>query len=130
MIVLDTHIWFWWVAGEHERLSADLLDALANAPRVAVAAVSCLEVALAWQKGRLDLPLPLREWLLEALAGSQVELLPLTPAIASRAVELTDRHRDPFDRVIIATALELDGRLASVDRQFVSYPELAGRLLA
>ena len=34
------------------------------------------------------------------------------------------------DRMIIATALELDGQLASVDGQFPAYPELAGRLLA
>jgi PIN domain nuclease of toxin-antitoxin system len=59
-----------------------------------------------------------------------VELLPLTPAIAARAVELPDMHRDPFDRIIIATALEMDARLASVDGRFVSYTELAGRLIA
>lgn len=130
MIVLDTHIWFWWVSGQHERLSAALLESLATSPHVGVSAVSCAEVALAWRKGRLELPLPLRAWFLEALERSRVELLPLTPAIASRAVELTDRHRDPFDRIIISTALELDAQLASVDGQFSAYPELTGRLLA
>ena len=40
-----------------------------------------------------------------------------------------EHHRDPFDRIIIATALELDARLASVDGHFVSYTELAGRLI-
>ncbi len=40
-----------------------------------------------------------------------------------------EHHRDPFDRIIIATALELDARLASVDGYFVSYTELAGRLI-
>lgn len=130
MIVLDTHIWFWWVSGQHARLSAALLEAMATSPRVGVSAVSCAEVALAWRKGRLELPLPLRDWFLEALERSRVELLPLTPAIASRAVELTDQHRDPFDRIIISTALELDAQLASVDGQFSAYPELTGRLLA
>ena len=130
MIVLDTYIWYWWVSGQHERLSANLLEALATSPRIGVPAVSCVEVALAWRKGRLELPLPLRDWFLEALERSGVELLSLTPAIASRAVELSDQHRDPFDRIIISTALELDAQLASADGQFSSYPELAGRLLA
>ena len=130
MIVLDTHIWYWWASGQHERLTVSTLEALATAPRIGVSAVSCAEVALAWRKGRMELPLPLRAWFLEALERSRVELLALTPAIASRAVELTDIHRDPFDRIIIATALELDGQLASIDGHFPAYPELAGRLLA
>lgn len=130
MIVLDTHIWFWWVSGQHQRLSAGLLETLATAPRIGVSAVSCAEVALAWRKSRLELPMPLRDWFLEALGRSGVELLSLTPEIAARAVELSDRHRDPFDRIIIATALELGGQLASADGQFPAYPELAGRLLA
>jgi len=71
----------------------------------------------------------MREWFALALAGSDVELLPLTPEIAVRAVELPDIHRDPFDRIIIATALEMDTRLASVDGRFVSYTALAGHLI-
>ncbi|MDE2082415.1 MAG: hypothetical protein KGI90_13780 [Burkholderiales bacterium] len=45
MIVLDTHIWFWWASGQHERLSPSTLEALATAPRVGVSVVSCFEVA-------------------------------------------------------------------------------------
>lgn len=130
MIVLDTHVWYWWACDQQVRLSPGLLETLAVAPRVGVSAVSCFEIALAQRRGRIELPLPLRDWFVEALEGSQVELLPLTPAIAARAVELTDRHRDPFDRIIIATAIELDGKLASLDGAFGEYPELAGRLLA
>jgi PIN domain nuclease of toxin-antitoxin system len=107
-----------------------MLAEIEHAPRVGVSPVSCFALALAHRRGRLELPLPIREWFSLALAGSEVELLPLTPAIAARAVELPEIHRDPFDRIIIATALELDTRLASVDARFVSYTELAGRLIA
>lgn len=130
MIVLDTHVWYWWACDQQARLSASLLEALAVAPRIGVSAVSCFEIAHALRRGRIELPLPLRDWFVEALDRSQVDLLPLTPAVAARAVELTDKHRDPFDRIIIATAVELDGRLASLDGAFGEYPELAGRLLA
>lgn len=58
-----------------------------------------------------------------------MELFPLTAEIAVRATELSDVHRDPFDRIIIATALELHAKLASVDGVFSSYSELEGRLI-
>jgi PIN domain nuclease of toxin-antitoxin system len=44
-------------------------------------------------------------------------------------VALTEIHRDPFDRIIIATALEVGAKLASMDGHFAAYPELAGHLL-
>lgn len=129
MIVLDSHVWFWWINLEHHRLSPYMLEQIENAGQVGVSAVSCFELTLAHSRGRLALPDPPAEWLPRALAGSGVELLPLTPEIALRAVGLTDIHRDPFDRIIIATAIEMDGRLASVDGHFDDYPELSGRLI-
>lgn len=129
MIVLDTHVWFWWINLEHRRLSAIMLDAISTSDRIGVSPVSCFELALAHKKGRLELPLPLGDWFRFALDGSDVELLPFDEAIAIRAVELSDIHRDPFDRIIIATALELNGRLASVDDRFGYYAELFEVLL-
>ena len=129
MIVLDTHSWYWWINADHGRLSSAQSDAVRASARVGVSAASCFEMAQAVRRGKIELTVPLREWLQKALDGSLIEVLPLTPAISARAVELTDRHRDPFDRIIIATALELDGQLASADGQFPAYPELAGRLV-
>jgi len=129
VIVLDSHVWFWWINGEHSRLSAPMLEAIETDDRVGVSPVSCFELALAHRKGRLELPLPPDEWLSLALQGSGVELLPFDDAIALRAVELSEVHRDPFDRIIIATALVLNGRLASIDGHFHAYSELAGVLL-
>jgi PIN domain nuclease of toxin-antitoxin system len=129
MIVLDSHVWFWWINLEYSRLMPRILEAIENADRIGVSPVSCFELALAHHRGRLALPVPPAEWFPRALTGSGVELLPLTPDITVRAVGLSDIHRDPFDRIIIATALELDGRLASVDGHFDTYPELSGRLI-
>ena len=129
MIVLDSHVWYWWVNLEHDRLPSSLLTAIENDPRVGVSPVSCFELALAHRRGRLELPLPPQEWFTRALAGSGLEVFPMTPEVATRAVSLTDIHRDPFDRIIIATALEFDARLASLDGHFRHYPELTGRLI-
>jgi PIN domain nuclease of toxin-antitoxin system len=129
IIVLDSHVWFWWLNLEHERLTPRMLAAMESAERVGVSAVSCYEIALAHYRGHLELSAPPSEWLPKALAGSSVELLPLTPEIAVRATELSQVHRDPFDRIIIATTLEMDGMLASVDAHFDAYAELEGRLI-
>lgn len=127
MILLDTHIWFWWVNLEHHRFSADLKDSISNSDHVAVSCVSCVscfEIALAAHRGRLSLSLPAHEWFREALENSGIELIPLLPSIAACAVALTNVHRDPFDRIIIATALEEHATLASLDVKFREYPEL------
>ncbi|MBF0192442.1 MAG: type II toxin-antitoxin system VapC family toxin [Magnetococcales bacterium] len=130
VIVLDSHVWYWWVNLEHNRLPSETIQMIESAPRVGVSAVSCYELALAHYRGRLELPLPPQDWFSRALDGSDVELLPLTAGIAMRAVELTNIHRDPFDRIIIATTIELDAMLASIDGHFSAYPELASRLIA
>lgn len=87
------------------------------------------EVSLLVSRGKLELPLPVSEWLTEALANSGVESLPVTCEIANRAVTLSEIHRDPADRIIIATALVHDARLASFDSVFPNYQELENRLI-
>jgi len=129
MIVLDTHIWFWWINEEHHRFPASWLARIENADKVVVSPVSCFEIALANQRGRLTLPCLADDWLHDALAPAGVELLPMTAAIATRAVSLSPIHKDPFDRIIIASALELNAQLASIDGNFPLYTELQLNLM-
>ncbi|MGD0959955.1 MAG: PIN domain-containing protein [Methylomonas sp.] len=129
IVVLDTHIWFWWITKEFERFPSLWLDVIESADRVAVSPVSCYEIALSNQRGRLTLPCDPAEWLHDALAPAGIELLPISAAIAIRAIKLSPIHKDPFDRIIIASALEHQARLASVDSLFPHYPELESSLL-
>ena len=115
MIVLDTHIWFWFVNGDVDRLPKHHREEIERVERVGISPVSCFEIALARQKGKLALPCETHIWLEEALEPAGIELFPLTPSIASRAVGLTQIHKDPFDRIIIATALEYGAMLSSVE---------------
>jgi PIN domain nuclease of toxin-antitoxin system len=94
-----------------------------------VSVISCYEIALAYNKGRLAIHLPVQDWLTDSLAPAGIEPLPLTPAITVRAVNLSPIHKDPFDRLIIATALEYEAKLASVDSLFSKYPELENYLI-
>lgn len=129
MIVLDTHVWFWWINLEHHRFSASIRTVLEEGESLGVSVVSCYEIALAAQRGRLLLPCLTPQWFTEALEPSGIQLLPLTPEVTSYAVDLAAIHRDPFDRMIIATTLIHDANLISLDGVFHHYPELQNRLL-
>lgn len=129
MIVLDTHIWIWWLALDHKSLKGVWRDVIATADTIGVSAISCFEMVWLVNHGRVEIPVALDEWFDAALDGSGVRLLPLTPAIARLAVELPAHHRDPHDRIIIATAIVNDAQLLSADGHFPAYEELAGRLI-
>lgn len=129
MMILDTHVWLWWVNLEHRRLPKRCLTQIEMADRIGVSVISCFKMAWLERHGRIVLPCDRADWFAKALAGSGVECLPLTPEIASRAVDLPEHHRDPQDRLIIATALVCGGQLMSLDQQFPAYQELAGLLL-
>ena len=105
MTVLDTHAWIWWVS-EPARLGKGARRALSVAKRVGVPAICCLEVATLAARGRIALDRPVLEWLHDALAPSQVELISLTPAVAVKAAELPSTFPgDPADRLIVASAI-------------------------
>lgn len=128
-MLLDTHVWVRWIEAGSNPLPLALIDAIERAPVVYVSAISWWEVAQLTKRGRLELPLPVDEWLIEATEGSGVLSVPVSPTMARRAAMLPDLHRDPADRIIIATALELGLVLASLDQCFPAYPELQGRLV-
>jgi PIN domain nuclease of toxin-antitoxin system len=129
MIVLDTHVWLWWVNQDHDRIPDARWLQIEQADTIGVSVISCFEVAWLERHGRIVLPCERATWFDKALAGSAIECLPLTPRIASRAVDLPEHHRDPQDRLIVATALEYGCSLMSFDTQFSAYQELAGLLL-
>ncbi|MCY7369058.1 MAG: PIN domain-containing protein, partial [Chamaesiphon sp.] len=69
-------------------------------------------------------PSTAQEWFETSLTNVGIELFPITELVTVRAVELSPIHKDPFDRLIIATALVYEAKLASVDSVFFRYPEL------
>lgn len=124
VIVLDTHIWLWLINANFEQFPSHWRNQIESAIHVGISPVSCYEIALAHQKGRIKLSCNAHEWFHDALAPAGIELFPLTEAIAARAVDLSPVHKDPFARLIIATALEYKANLASIDGLFSQYSEL------
>jgi PIN domain nuclease of toxin-antitoxin system len=100
-----------------------LLDEATAAGDVACADISLWEVAMLVQKGRVQIPVSLDTFLPKLLALRDTQVLPITPAIATRSVQL-EMHGDPADRLIVATALEKGVPLITADRAVRDLPGL------
>ena len=129
MILLDTHVWVRYLAPAARPLPTRVLAAIAAADGLAISAISCWEVVNLQRRGRIELALDIDQWLDMALAGSGIECIAITGEIGSRAAALTNIHRDPADRLIIATAVVARVRLLTLDEAIQQYPEM-GDLLA
>lgn len=87
-----------------------------------MAAISCLEVAQLVKKGVMVLPLGLPDWFAAALEESEILCLAMTPGILHASTLLPDIHRDPADRIIVATVMAMNGSLVPVDETIRKYP--------
>lgn len=121
--LLDTHAWIWWIQADPrlDRATIDALDALPPDDRPVVCDISLWEVAMLVALGRLTLGEPLEAWLEAAADPRTVELVPVTPAIATEVARLPETvHRDPADRLIVASCRVLDLSLVTRDRAITS----------
>ena len=118
--LLDTHILLWW-HGERDRLSREQRDVIAAAGAespLEVSDISLWEVAMLHGLGRIRLTIPLREWLDKAVAAPLVRRHGISPAVAAELASLPDSfHRDPADRILVATARVLGATLLTRDRR-------------
>ena len=110
-----------WLAHSQTRISEDTLAKLDEAPVVFIAAVSGFEIALKYKAGKLQLPVPPREWLQEILAHHQIDVIGLDLEICIKATELPPIHKDPCDRFIIAAALTRKLPVVTADQRFAEY---------
>ena len=121
MIVLDTHAWLWWIAGD-PRLSRRARRAIEADHAPAVATISVWETATLVRLGRIRLTPDLPTWLARALGGSGVQALPLTVEAAAAAGELPDSFPgDPADRIAYATAVTVGARFLTKDGRLRGY---------
>jgi PIN domain nuclease of toxin-antitoxin system len=120
--LLDTHVLIWWL-DDPDRLSAAQRAVVTSASRespLLVSDISLWEVATLHGLGRIDLTIPLREWLDKAVAPPLVRRHGVSPAIASELAALPDSfHRDPADRILVATARVLGATLLTQDRRIL-----------
>ncbi len=123
MILLDTHIWIWWVAQDPALPEAGKQLILENQPTgMGVSIISCWEVAKKVEVGKLVLDRGIREWIDGALSYPGVTLIGLTPEIVVESTRLPGSfHRDPADQMIVATARVLGVPLLTSDERMRAY---------
>jgi PIN domain nuclease of toxin-antitoxin system len=125
MILLDTHIWIWWVNGEHNKLPAHIWHFLNKMPKkdIYISIISCWELAKLVEKQRISLSISVTEWLEEATEKLGITVIPLEMEIIIEACQLPQPfHQDPMDQLIVATSRVKNLDLLTLDGKITAYP--------
>ena len=114
-VLLDTNALLWAAVapGFLSSVASALITNRSN--EVLVSAASAWEIATKVRIGRLPQAVALERDFLDTVRLEGYKLLPIEPETALRAGRLPGAHRDPFDRMIAAQALELDIPVISRD---------------
>lgn len=115
-LLLDTHVFLWW-RSDDPALGASAREAIARAEAVFVSAASAWEAAIKQALGRLEIP----DRFAAGVEQSGFASLPITFAHAERAGSLPPHHGDPFDRMLVAQALEERLTLVTKDAAIAAY---------
>lgn len=122
-VLLDTHAWAWSLIGA-DPLSKAAIDAISDADSILVSPISFFEIGQKVRIGKWPAMAPLVDRLSSLLEQQGGRLAELNQNICLQAALMTWVHRDPFDRLLAATALDASVPLISADGIFDSVPGL------
>ena len=121
-LLLDTQIFIWWDS-ESEMLPKGAMQLCEdNMHTLVLSVASVWEMQIKSQLGKLDLHRPLQEIISEQEETNRIELLPVQTTHVFGLQQLPFRHKDPFDRLLIAQAVVEGLPVVSVDPMFAQYP--------
>lgn len=126
MILLDTHAW-WWALSEPDNLSTLAQKQIGQtlSGQHCVASISLWEFGMMAQRKRVQLKITPQEWLDHALHTERTQVLPISSDIALDSCNLPGEfHKDPADRLIVATARYYDLALVTKDEKIRNYPHV------
>ena len=124
MLLLDTHVW-WWALNEPKKLSNKAYEIIRENPpnQRAIASISMWEFATMVSTGKVEIRIPADLWLDKAIRQTGLEVFDLNIRIAAESCNLPgDFHKDPADRIIVATARINELTLVTKDKKILSYP--------
>ncbi len=125
MIVLDTHALLWAAQDDPKlgRAARARIEEESRGGRLLVPAICAWEIALLAKRGQIRLELDPAVWIRRVLLQRGYGLAPLEPDIAVASVLMDWPHKDPADRMIVATARHWRAPLMTVDREILAYAE-------
>ena len=127
MIILDTHALVWWVTGDAElsKKAETAIESERDGGEIIVSAISAWEITLLVEMRRLVLSMDVSSWLATVTEIEGVKFLPIDMEIASKSVVLPGEfHKDPADRMIVATARKLAVPVVTKDEKIQAYPHV------
>jgi PIN domain nuclease of toxin-antitoxin system len=120
-VLVDTHVFLWWVEGDRA-LPAKARAVLADQDNECLfSLVSAWELAIKAGLGKLKLTIPVRRYVIEHIAANGFRMLDIRMAHIGRVESLPPHHGDPFDRLLIAQALEEKLPVVTADPIFRDY---------
>jgi PIN domain nuclease of toxin-antitoxin system len=124
-ILLDTHIWIWYLDGDASRLSSNcvsLLEDRGTQGELAVSDISFWELAGKSAKGKLTLSIDVGVWLSRAASAPGFLFLPLDRDVLLLSARLAGTaHNDPVDRMLLAIAQLHSMPLVTADARIIDY---------
>lgn len=128
MIVLDTHVLIWWASGQDDQLSSKASEAInreLNEGEILISSITAWEIATLVSKGRLSMTMDVSSWLNTVGQIEGVRYIPVDNDIGVKSTELPGEfHKDPADRIIVATARKLAAPLITADEKILNYPHV------
>jgi PIN domain nuclease of toxin-antitoxin system len=121
-LLLDTHVFLWYISADPQ-LPVVFRDAIRDPlNEVHLSVASVWEAVIKYALGKLPLPEAPAEYLPRQREAHRIGSLPVEEGALVHLASLPPRHRDPFDRILIAQALQHGLRLVTVDDAVRAYP--------
>ncbi len=125
MIIVDTHILIWWVGGDGSlspSASKAINDTLDSDGEVIISSISAWEISMLIEKDRLVLSMDVESWIHEVTQIDGIRFVPVDNEIGIKSTMLPGHfHKDPADRMIVATARKLAIPLVTADKKIINY---------
>ncbi len=123
MILLDTNILLWWICVP-QKLSKKIRKVIdqASKEQILVSSITVWEISLLIKKERIGFFIDADRWLEQVESLPSIRFIPVDNRIAAESVNLPDfSHKDPADRIIIATARQYGATLITSDKKILNY---------
>ena len=120
MVVLDTSALLFWTL-DPDLLSDNARKAIDETEQMTISSISVWEIGLKVKRGRLEIPLSISDYVERLQKLEKLEILPVEVETWLLNLALDWKHRDPADRTIVATALQLDCPLITSDYAIRSF---------
>lgn len=122
IFLLDTCT-FIWLCAQPDKLSDLARSSIDSAgASLYLSDASVLEITLKWGAGKIELPDPPRHWIESQIRTWSLECLPIQREDVYRSAELPALHREPFDRLLVATAINAGATILTPDEALAAYP--------